>query len=101
MGDFGSSLGEMDERFNHPMTMTRKQQACEQFVRRRRLCQQIEKINNSDLDSGSPLYFYCRHCGIPTEILPEDFIFPPMLECSQCLGLKAEGWLETAAEVAV
>ena len=59
--------------------MTRKQQACEQFVRRRRYAQQIEKIDNSDLHAGSPMYFYCRHCGIPTEVLPEDFVFQPTL----------------------
>ena len=46
------------------------------------------------------MYFYCRHCGIPTEVLPEDFVFPPTLECSQCQGLKTEGWLESAIEMA-
>jgi len=46
------------------------------------------------------MYFYCRHCGIPTEVLPEDFVFQPMLECSQCQGLKKEGWLEAAVEMA-
>ena len=45
--------------------------ACEQFRRRRRLATGIEKIENSDLAAGSSMYFQCRHCGLPTEILPE------------------------------
>ena len=53
----------------------------------------------SSSSAGSPMYFYCRHCGIPTEVLPEDFIFQPMRECSQCQLLKIEGWLETAIEM--
>ena len=67
---------------------------------RRRLSPQIEKIDNQGLHAGSPMYFYCHHCGIPTEVLPEDFVFPPTLECSQCQGLKTEGWLESAIEMA-
>lgn len=80
--------------------MTRKEKACEQFGVRRRLSQQIEKIDNQGLHAGSPMYFYCRHCGMPTEVLPEDFVFQPMRECSQCVGLKHEGWLEAAVEMA-
>lgn len=47
-------------------------------------------------DSTMTLYFFCCHCGIPTEVLPEDYVFPPTSECSQCQGLKNEGWLEEA-----
>lgn len=73
-----------------------KEKACEQFRRRRHYGSQIDKVNNSELHAGSPLYFYCKHCGIPTEVLPEDYVFPPRPECSQCQGLRNEGWLETA-----
>lgn len=51
---------------------------------RRRYAAEIEKIDNADLPASSPMYFCCRHCGIPTEVLPEDYVFPPMRECSQC-----------------
>jgi hypothetical protein len=67
---------------------------------RRRLAANIEKVNNSALHAGAPMYFYCCHCGLPTEILPEDYVFPPTTECSQCRGLKNEGWLEEAIRVA-
>lgn len=72
--------------------------ALQQFAQRRLLAVKIEKINNADLPTGSPMYFYCRHCGIPTEVLPEDYVFPPTTECSQCKGLKSEGWLEEARQ---
>lgn len=77
-----------------------KQAACEQFRRRRQLAAKIEKVENVDLPAGSPMYFYCRHCGLPTEILPEEYVFPPITECSQCRGLRSEGWLEEAIKMA-
>lgn len=80
--------------------MGSKEAAIEQFSRRQRIAVGIEKTENCDLPAGSPMYFYCRHCGIPTEILPEDYVFPPIAECSQCRGLKNEGWLEEAIKMA-
>lgn len=77
-----------------------KQTAIEQFRHRRRLAANIEKVDNSALHAGAPMYFYCRHCGLPTEILPEDYVFPPITECSQSRGLKTEGWLEEAIRTA-
>ena len=77
-----------------------KQTACEQFVRRKRYAIQIEKVDNSGLHAGSPMYFYCKTCGIPTEVLPEDYLFPPLRECSQCFGLQQQGWLEDAKKLA-
>lgn len=73
-----------------------KQMAIEQFRRRQRLAANIERVDNTALHAGAPMYFYCRHCGLPTEMLPEDYVFPPITECSQCWGLKDEGWLEEA-----
>lgn len=79
-----------------PTTNPTQEKALQQLAQRRLYAAEIEKINNADLPVGSPLYFYCRHCGIPTEVLPEDYVFPPLRECSQCQGLKSEGWLEEA-----
>lgn len=77
-----------------------KEKACEQFVRRRRYAHQIEKIDNAGLHAGSPMYFYCKECGIPTEVLPEDYLFAPLRQCSQCNGLHQQGWLEFAKQMA-
>jgi hypothetical protein len=40
-----------------------------------------------------------RSSAVP-EVLPEDYVLPPTAECSQCLGLKSEGWLEEAVGMA-
>jgi hypothetical protein len=77
-----------------------KQEAIEQFRRRRQLAANMEKVDNSALHAGAPMYFYCRHCGLPTEMLPEDYVFPPITECSQCRGLRNENWLEEAVRAA-
>lgn len=77
-----------------------KDKACEQFVRRCRYAIRIEKIDNAGLHAGAPMYFYCKECGIPTEVLPEDYLFPPMRQCSQCQGLHQHGWLEYAKSMA-
>jgi hypothetical protein len=76
-----------------------KEKAIEQFVRRRRYATQIEKIDSSGLHAGSPVYFYCKDCGIPTEVLPEDFLFSPLRQCSQCEGLCENKWLEDAKKL--
>lgn len=90
----------MNEPTEKTDTQLAKEKACEQFVRRRRYAFQIEKIDNAGLHAGSPMYFYCRHCGIPTEVLPEDYLFPPLRSCSQCQGLEREGWLADAIKLA-
>jgi len=77
-----------------------KDHALEQFVRRRRYAVSIEKVDNSGLHAGSPMYFYCKECGIPTEVLPEDYLFAPIRFCSQCQGLQTHGWLDEAKSMA-
>ena len=85
----------MDEKKPDDLFLFRNK-AIEQFVRRTRYAVSIEKVDNTGLHAGSPMYFYCRHCGIPTEVLPEDYLFSPMRECSQCKGLHEQGWLSSA-----
>jgi len=77
-----------------------KATAIKQFAQRWQYAAEITKIDNAELPAGSPMYFYCRHCGVPTEVLPEDYQFPPTTVCSQCKGLKSEGWLEEAVRLA-
>ncbi len=73
-----------------------KRTAIEQFVRRVIFASTHEKYDSEELPAGSPIYVYCQHCGILIERLPEDYLFPPSGECSQCVGLKKQGWLEEA-----
>ena len=76
-----------------------KSKACDQYLRRRRYAILIEKVDNSGLHAGSPMYFYCKDCGIPTEVLPEDYLFQPNRECSQCFGLHKQGWMGDAKKM--
>ena len=73
-----------------------KDEAIRQFLRRRRSAP--EKIDNEQLTAGSPVSYYCVGCEILTEVLPEDYLFAPLRYCSQCQGLKAEGWLDAAQD---
>lgn len=67
-----------------------------QFLRRRKYAIKVGKIDNQSLPVGSSMFFYCRHCDILVESLPEDYLFPPRKICSQCKGLEKEGWLKDA-----
>jgi len=51
-------------------------------------------VDNSALQAGSEMYFYCHSCGALADIKPETYLFLPRALCSECEGLKTEGWLE-------
>jgi hypothetical protein len=79
------------------LEQTRKR-AIEQFQRRVRFAREKresgEYPDNGDLHAESPMFFYCQHCGVLIEILPEDYLFQPHKLCSQCAGLQKQGWLD-------
>lgn len=77
-----------------------KDKSIDQFIRRRQYAISLQKIDNAGLHAGSPMYFYCKYCKSPTEVLPEDYIFPPFKTCSQCYGLEEHGWIEEAVDLA-
>lgn len=70
-----------------------KETAIGQFKRRLSFAGKHEKYENEDLPAGSPVYVYCKHCGI---LIAEDYLFRLFNECSQCVGLKENGWLDEA-----
>lgn len=72
--------------------------ACEQYLRRKQYSSKLKKIDNSGLHAGSPMYYYCKHCGTPTEVLPEEHLFPPSSECSQCMHLIRKDWMSIASQ---
>lgn len=54
-----------------------------------------EKIVNSQLPAGSPMFYYCRACGHLADTLPENWwIRPPAKLCKECQALADCGWLE-------
>jgi hypothetical protein len=62
--------------------------AIKQFLIRAKKALESGQIDNSSLIVGSDMYFYCEHCGIECDRLPEDYLFPPHRRCSQCEGLQ-------------
>lgn len=50
-----------------------------------------KEINNGNLYAGSPMYFYCKHCSIQTEVLPESYTKKPKKRCKDCKKLKKAG----------
>lgn len=53
-----------------------------------------EKIDNSSLRAGSPMYFHCISCGHIADVFPESYISTPRKLCKECEALKEMGWLE-------
>jgi hypothetical protein len=77
-----------------------EKEALEQFIRRVAYSRNIKKIDSYGSHGGSPSYFYCKHCGIPTEVFPEPPAFPVREECSQCIFIQENNILEEAKRCA-
>lgn len=54
-----------------------------------------ERIDNSSLHAGSPMYYYCRECGVHTETLPEGHWGRPKTLCDDCILLRDSGGIPT------
>lgn len=53
-----------------------------------------ERIDNSRLYAGSPMYYYCRYCNHISEVLPETHLERPSHICNKCQELISRGLLE-------
>lgn len=59
-----------------------------------------KRIRNEDLYAGSPMYFYCRHCGHQSDVLPETYdprYQQPRKVCDPCQVVIDHGWLPTVS----
>ena len=64
--------------------------AMEQYkIRKKRY--EGKQIDNSRLPAGSPMYYYCKFCGCPTQTLPESHIRAPKVKCDPCEALNIHG----------
>lgn len=68
----------------------------DQFVRRFAYGMNIKRIDSNGSHTGSPFYFYCEHCGIPTEAFPEEPIVDPSRVCTQCTFISDKNLLNDA-----
>ncbi len=50
-----------------------------------------KQIDNSSLHAGSPMHYYCKFCGAPTETLPESHWGKPKTVCDPCKVLNDHG----------
>jgi len=77
------------------MSEKMREVALEGLEVRKAKAKELGQVNNSDLYAGSPMYYYCQHCGLESDRLPEDwFVGKPRRICSECKGMKDEGWIE-------
>ncbi len=65
--------------------------AIEQFKKRKEENDGHQR-DNATLPAGSPMYYYCRYCGIHTETLPETHMSTPKRVCDPCVVLKDNGF---------
>jgi hypothetical protein len=71
--------------------------ALDQFAERYRE-NQGKQVDNSSMPAGSPMVYYCRHCGVHTETLPESHWGRPKTVCNPCKVLDDHGLIPKAVE---
>lgn len=50
-----------------------------------------KQIDNSKLYAGSPMYYYCKYCGVQTMIVPESYCGAISRICEPCDLLHKHG----------
>ena len=64
--------------------------ALEQFAKRKAE-NAGKQVDNSSLYAGSPMYYYCKFCGVQTDVLPESHFCAPKRICDPCKVLNDHG----------
>lgn len=60
---------------------------------RRRLMMHEGHIDNGSLYAEQPMFYYCKYCGVLTDIMPEDWLEKtPGKLCQECEILLGLGW---------
>jgi len=73
-----------------------KERAIRNFAKRKAFANYKQQNEPTVTKHGEPIQVFCIHCGMPTEILEEDFIFDSNDKCSQCRALDNRSWLDEA-----
>lgn len=50
-------------------------------------------VNNASLYAGSAMHYYCRHCGVESDVLPEEHTERPKRVCDDCQTLIDNKWM--------
>lgn len=67
---------------------------CRMFARRKLANRNEERMNNSALPAGSPMYYYCKGCDDHIITLPEGHRSFVYTICTGCEVLKEHGLLK-------
>lgn len=66
-----------------------------ELLEKRREASIGKQVDNGSLPSGSPMYYYCRSCGVHVVTLPENWWKdPPPPHCEDCKPLIEEGVID-------
>lgn len=72
-----------------------KIEALEVLEKKKEVAKDIERVNNSDLPAGAPMYYYCRLCGSEVDVLSETHVGPSPKLCNYpCQQLVDANWSE-------
>lgn|GEM_PF-4317413 len=75
------------------MSETTKEGLLEALQERREKSMEVGQVDNASLYAGSPMYYYCKHCGVQVAVKPEDWYEdPPPSTCADCQELLDKGW---------
>ena len=72
--------------------------ALQQFVKRHRAEKGKPRVDNARLPAGSPMYYYCKHCGVFTEVLDELHSKGAKTCCDPCRVLVDHGLVDEALQ---
>ena len=77
-----------------PQDWTRKEQtrALVALAARREKAKKEGQIDNATLYAGSAMHYYCNHCGLESDVLPESHSERPKHVCDACQTLIDHGY---------
>lgn len=75
--------------------MSEREKAFAALEERKLKAEKEGQIDNASLHAGSPMYYYCRFCGLQSDELPEGwYVELPKKVCADCQIMEAKGYLE-------
>ncbi len=87
-------MADSDSDVSYPAEEEKQKKLALAALEKRREQNSSKVIDNSSLQAGSNMYYYCKYCLALTHTLSEgDFRTKPKRCCNDCQPLKDKGWL--------
>ncbi len=74
--------------------MKNKQQLLDEFEARKVLAKERGQLRNENLIAGADMFYYCKHCGLLSDRVPECWdprSMQPSRECLECKSALEAG----------